>query len=49
MNFVPVDSGWSYGEKKRFDFMTAQPEAEVFDDESGTDFEKKGHDRKMMT
>lgn len=47
-DFVPLDSGWSYGEKKSFDYMTAKPEAEEFVDEGGTDFEKLGHDRKML-
>ncbi|MDO4876569.1 MAG: TFIIB-type zinc ribbon-containing protein [Oscillospiraceae bacterium] len=47
-DFVRLDSGWSYGEKKQFDYMTAKPEAETYDDSDSTDFEKKGHDRRMM-
>ena len=48
-DFVPLDSGWSYGEGKRYDFMYAKPEAEEFDDGDSTDFEKMGHDRKMLS
>lgn len=48
MDFVPVDSGWNYGEKNRFDFITAKPEAEEEEAEGGTDFEKQGSDRKMF-
>ena len=48
-DFVPLDSGWSYGESKNYDFMYAKPEAEEFDDEGSTEFEKKGHDRKMLS
>ena len=47
-DFVRLDSGWSYGENKQFDYMTAKPEAETYDDSDSTDFEKKGHDRRMM-
>ena len=47
-DFVRLDSGWSYGEKKQFDYMTAKPEAETYDDTDSTDFEKQGHDRRMM-
>lgn len=48
-DFVPLDSGWNYGEKQRYDFMTAKPEAEEYDDEGGTDFEKQGRDRTMLS
>jgi hypothetical protein len=47
-DFVRLDSGWSYGEKKQFDYMPAKPEVETYDDSDSTDFEKKGHDRRMM-
>ena len=48
MDFVPVDSGWNYGEKNRFDFITAKPEVEEEDLEGGTEFEKQGGDRRML-
>ncbi len=48
-DFVRLDSGWNYGEKNYFDFMTAKPEAEEFDDDGATDFEKLGHGRKMLS
>lgn len=49
-DFVPLDSGWKYGEKNSFDFMTAKPEAEHEEEnDTGTDFEKKGHGRQMMS
>ena len=48
MDFVPIDSGWNYGEKNSFDFITAKPEAEEEEIEGGTDFEKQGSDRKMF-
>jgi hypothetical protein len=47
MDFVPIDSGWNYGEKKRFDFITAKPEAVEDEIEGGTEFEKQGSDRRM--
>lgn len=47
MDFVPIDSGWNYAEKNRYDFITAKPEAEEEDVEGGTDFEKQGSDRRM--
>ena len=48
MDFVPIDSGWNYGEKKMYDFITAKPEAEEEEIGGGTDFEKQGSDRKMF-
>lgn len=48
-DFVSLETGWKYGEKERFDFKTAMPEAEKAEDkEDATDFEKQGMDRRMM-
>ena len=47
-DFVSLESGWKYGEKENFDFRTAKPEIEEYDDENATDFEKQGHGRKML-
>ena len=48
MDFVPIDSGWNYGEKKMYDFITAKPEAEEDEVLGETDFEKSGSDRRMF-
>ena len=48
-DFVSLESGWNYKDEKNYDFMTAKPEAEKYDDDSGTDFEMKGHDRQMLS
>ena len=48
-DFVSLESGWKYGDKERFDFKTAAPEAEEYsDNENATEFEKQGQGRRMM-
>ena len=48
-DFVSIESGWKYGEQKKFDFRSAAPELEEEElDENATDFEKQGYNRKMM-
>ena len=48
-DFVSLETGWKYGEKQRFDFKTAKPEAEKFEEnENATEYEKQGMDRRMM-
>ena len=47
-DFVPIDSGWNYGEKNRYDFITAKPEAEEDEELGETDFEKSGSNRRML-
>jgi len=48
--FVPIDSGWSYGEKAHFDFKNAAPKVEEEEvDENATEFQKLGSERGMLS
>ena len=48
-DFVSLEGGWRYGEEKKYDFTSAQPEAEEQSvNENATEFEKQGYGRRMM-
>jgi hypothetical protein len=48
--FVSLESGWAYGDRERFDFKTAAPEAEASDeDKNATEFQKQGAARDILS
>jgi hypothetical protein len=48
--FISLESGWSYGDRERFDFKTAAPEAEVQEeDKNATEFQKQGTGRDILS
>ena len=48
--FTSLESGWSYGDRERFDFRTAAPEVkEQEEDENATEFQKQGAARDMLS